>query len=87
MKKHFELYVKLRRAIQDWILDQGSVMEIAHLLEVTSTSLQELLGWNGLADVNGRPEFGIDVQDVFNLLFLVYTLSNRELLREGVLNR
>lgn len=87
MTKNFERYIKLRRAIQDWLLGYDTSSEIARSLGLTSTSLTELLNWNGLSDLRGKPKPDIDVQDVFNLIFLVYTQSSRKILREKVLRQ
>ncbi len=87
MPKNFERYINLRRAIQDWIIGQGSADSIAPHLNLTASSLQELFTWNGISDVTGRPNEGIDVQDVFNLVFYIYSQKNREVLREQVLKR
>ena len=80
-------YIQLKVAIQDWLLGGSSLLEISRLLGVTSTSLQELLAWNGLADVEGKAEWFTDVQDVLNLIFLVYSLDSRFSALKGSLKK
>lgn len=86
-KPNFEHYTQLRRAIQDWLLGTSSTLQIAHHFNITSQSLDQLLSWNGLCDINGRPEENTTIQDVFNLIFLVYTLENRKTIRERLLRK
>ena len=77
MRLYFDRYTKLRRSIEAWCLHFGSISDIAWILQVTPSSLSEMLGWYGLADVGGYPAEDIEYQDVINAILLWYAFNSR----------
>ncbi|MBA7538142.1 hypothetical protein ES705_30416 [subsurface metagenome] len=78
MSKDFQEYVKLRRAIQDWLQGAGNLYPVADLLDVSGNSLRDFLLWLGVADSKGDPAESMETQDVFNCCFLaLFSLLRR----------
>ena len=66
----FDLYPRLKRAIQDWLLGKDTTAEIAAIVGVTPSSLRGMLTWWGLSDITECPIEGMDVLDVLCAIIL-----------------
>ena len=66
----FDHYMRLKKAIAEWMYGHDTTSVMAQLLSVSPSSLRSLLGWYGLAEVDGTPVAYCEVQDVFNALIL-----------------
>ena len=70
-------YPELVLCVQNWLLGEGNLLDVAVALNLTHSSLSKLLLQSGLADVTGAPQDEPSVQDVLNSIFLWFAVHNR----------
>lgn len=72
MAHRIDTYVDFKLAVERWLQGHGEIASIADTLNITSTSLTEMLSWFGLASITGIPYDNIQPQDVMNAIFMAY---------------
>jgi len=71
MVNQLDLYLKLKYAIQDWLLGHATGMDIANFCGMSHSEFKEELVMWGVTDVTGALREEITQADVFNVVFML----------------